>query len=66
MSDLSDRPEPDQPDQPDQPAAGRPVPHGVPADQPPSRLPDAAPQSEAERQALDTVRSISRLEESND
>ena len=46
--------------------------HAVPSDQPPSSLPDSGPGSdtapandEATRQAAETIRSISRLEESN-
>ena len=40
--------------------------HGVPADQPPSALPTEEPADEGARQTLETLRSISQLEESND
>ena len=44
--------------------------HAVPSDQPPSTLPFAgddagAPPDEASRQTVETIRSISQLEESN-
>ena len=55
----------------DQPDPAAPL-HAVPSDQPPSSLPDSGPGSdtapandEAARQAAETIRSISRLEESN-
>jgi hypothetical protein len=48
------------------------APHAVPSDQPPSAVPGSGPSGatgeapdEASRQAVETIRSISRLEESN-
>jgi hypothetical protein len=60
MSDSPLRPDPQRPDL---------HLHDTPSDAPPSTLPPggdaASPSEEAQRQAAETLRSISRLEESN-
>jgi len=59
MSDVRDDSSPDQTPEPDQPTS---VPGTGRAE---LGQPEQEPETEADRQALDTIRSISRLEESN-